>query len=500
MGAPVRTRVFPALLLAVALAVWLNAGSGAAQEPAPTVTVNQVESESYPDVTAYVTVLDAEGIPIAGLQPQAFTATEDGNAIAVKSVQQVQDATLPLAVVLVIDVSGSMAGEPLSAAKQAAIAFVNQLPPGDTAALFAFSTEVRPVVPFTSNKAELTNAINGLNAVGATSLYDAVQTAVFASGAATTQRRAVVVLSDGENESQSPVTAQQSFEAADQAGVPVFTVGFGAGADTSYLEEVARRTGGQFFRADTADVGRVYGAIAELLRSQYVLQLRSDGTPDGADGTLTVTVDVSGQQVTSAPVTFRRGTGVAPTAEPTATPVTEPPAEDDDAGGVSPMVYALAGMAGVAAVVGGGVVVQRRMRAARAQRQREVHAGRVSDEPLPPPAPGALPEAPELLGRIVALNGDAAGTAYEFGEVPIVIGSDAAATVRLPRGADVAPRHAQVWVRDGKMMLRHTGGSRPTMVGGRQVDWVILDPGDEFTIGGMRFRAEVASGRAAPSV
>jgi hypothetical protein len=47
-------------------------------------------------------------------------------------------------------------------------------------------------------------------------------------------------------------------------------------------------------------------------------------------------------------------------------------------------------------------------------------------------------------------------------------------------------------MRDGKIMLRHRApGRRPTLVAGKPVDWVILEHGDEFTIGRYRFRVEL---------
>jgi hypothetical protein len=75
-------------------------------------------------------------------------------------------------------------------------------------------------------------------------------------------------------------------------------------------------------------------------------------------------------------------------------------------------------------------------------------------------------------------------------DVPLVLGSDSTADIRL-EGSDVSARHATVWVRGGKLTLRHTGGVRPTLVDGMPVDVVILEDGDEFVIAGHRFRAAV---------
>jgi hypothetical protein len=49
------------------------------------------------------------------------------------------------------------------------------------------------------------------------------------------------------------------------------------------------------------------------------------------------------------------------------------------------------------------------------------------------------------------------------------------------------------------MMLRHTGGMRPTTVNGRAVDWLILDDGDVFAIGPYVYRAELAPSQNGPA-
>jgi hypothetical protein len=140
------------------------------------------------------------------------------------------------------------------------------------------------------------------------------------------------------------------------------------------------------------------------------------------------------------------------------------------------------------------VFAVRRVNAGRRQRERERHAGRQSDAPLPAPLPSEpVLRASERRARITGLTGEHTGTSFLFGSTPIVIGSDAEADVRLARSPEVAARHAMLWVRDGKIMLRHTGGQRQTLSAGRQVDWVILEEGDEFSIGPYHYRVEPAS-------
>jgi VWFA-related protein len=485
------------LAVAIALALWASPPEQArAGEPLPSLVVNQLDSDAYPDLTAVVTVLDASGSPAPGLTAASFTAQAGEDPVEVLDAQRVLDTSLTLSVVLVMDVSGSMEGAPLASAKQAATAFVEQLDPGDQAALIAFSDQVRVVVDFTEDKAALSGAIAALQAVGATSLYEAVQVAAVVANSSDAERRAIVMLSDGENDTTSPVTEADSLGSAAGARLPYFAIGFGSGADPAYLGTLAERSGGRYFSATGTDVAAVYATIADQLRGQYALALRAPAPADGAESQLTVSATVSGRQVSSPPVAFARGAApVAP--EPTAAPTDPQPAEDDG-GGNPALAFVLLGLIVVPVVGVAALLLVRRTRESRRQRERERGAGRQSDAPLPQREPvAAAAEEDEREATVTALSGEQAGTAVRFGRTPIVFGSDAAADVRIPRSQVVAPRHAMLWVRGGKIMLRHTGGPRPTLSGGRPVDWLILEEGDEFAIGPQKYRVSGGSANGA---
>jgi VWFA-related protein len=207
--------LFKRLALASLLAVAALAAvrfDARAQQTQPAVTINQLDATAYPELRAVVTALDASGVPEQGLTLAQFQAYDGDTPLTVTGLQSAQDASLKLSVVLAIDVSGSMAGEPLDSAKQAAGEFIRALGPNDEAAIVAFNATVTPVVPFTNDRAKLTNGIAGLQAGGGTALFEAVQAATYAARSTTSPRRAVVILSDGQNDAQgSTATAGSSF-------------------------------------------------------------------------------------------------------------------------------------------------------------------------------------------------------------------------------------------------------------------------------------------------
>jgi VWFA-related protein len=262
-------RKFLIFVAACALAVVANRAIAA--EP---LHVEFVAIEETPgSMVTTVLVAGPQGATIPGLTPSNVKATLNGVPVQVTDVQPYASAQSPIAVVLVVDVSGSMAGEPIVAARQAMLEFIRTLEPVDIVSILAFETSVRVVEDFTTDRNRLTAAINRLQALGATALYDAVIEGVNKATQAQTRRKLVVLLSDGEA-TVGLEKRNASIEAARAAGVPVVSIGLGHYIDRTYLDELAQATRGRYLDAPTPGVLRnAYVDLAAYIRQQYVLTL-----------------------------------------------------------------------------------------------------------------------------------------------------------------------------------------------------------------------------------
>ncbi len=188
-GAAVAAR----LALAALAAVLLGAPSAAAVEPrVEPLRVEALEVRDHPAVRLTVSMppsLHGRVIP-----PESFEVEVAGEPVAA-DVQRV--STERLRVVLAIDTSGSMRGEPIAASKRAAAAFVGDLPETVEVAVVAFGEEATVVSPFTSERADVGAAIAGLTVGGETALYDGLKTATMLFEPGEGVRNVVVMLSDG---------------------------------------------------------------------------------------------------------------------------------------------------------------------------------------------------------------------------------------------------------------------------------------------------------------
>ncbi|MEX1103594.1 MAG: VWA domain-containing protein, partial [Dehalococcoidia bacterium] len=278
--------------IAMLASAGVQAPQARAQQPqVARVVVGGVTLEEATAV-ASVTVLDAAGNPVTGLQQGSFTVQVDGQPAQVSAVSSGLDAALPLGVILTIDTSGSMAEDfRLEAAKQAVRPLVDSLQPDDRMALVIFANGVQTLVTPTSDKAQLTTFINALTPSGNTALYAATAQSAALAQALTQPRKAVVFLSDGEEfgNVSGGITREQALAAAAASNVPFFAIGIGQ-VDVPYLTALAQPAGGQLLTtANPEDLAALYTRIAERLRVQYTVRFPLPNDLDSGDHKVTIT-------------------------------------------------------------------------------------------------------------------------------------------------------------------------------------------------------------------
>jgi VWFA-related protein len=258
-----------------------------------TVTLNQIETDcSTNTVTAYVSVTDQEGFAVTDLTVGDFSISEDGGApIAPLSVDFAKNTSFQLSVAILMDYSGSVYDVPnlIETIENSVDGLVGTLRASDQAEIIKFASVVQKVQDFTADKALLDLAIYQVPVnIGAhTALYDAIYQGIDDAANTLTDRRAVLVLtdgfdSDGNGGPGSVHTLNQTIELGKTLGTPVFTVNVGANTYANLLQQIASETGGQYFDSpDTDRIQTIYSQLSNILNNQYVLTYTSVGT--GAD-------------------------------------------------------------------------------------------------------------------------------------------------------------------------------------------------------------------------
>ena len=286
---------FAVAVLLAALVLALSALAAVAAEPA-TVNVASLDDSQFPDITAVVEVLDVNSRPVAGLTRDNFQATVGDQPAPISDLQAAVDANVSLAVVFVVDVSGSMQGAPLEQAQMAAKDFVGGLSAQDQVAVLTFSDSVSLAQDFTSDKGAVNLALDRLQAEGNTALYQAASDAAFKAAASPLSRKVIILLSDGvDYGGKSAVSRDDSIAQARYIGVPVYTIGLGSDIDRDYLLALSQSTRARSLETPTAEgLSQLYADIGALLRSQYIVRLTSPITDRSASLSLAISVTVDG--------------------------------------------------------------------------------------------------------------------------------------------------------------------------------------------------------------
>ena len=255
--------------------------------------------------------------PVSGLTASQFELRDSG---VPQTVTDLQYEELPLNVLCVLDVSGSVAGPMLEHLRRAYLSVVDGLRAGDRAALITLASKALLRAPLTADRARLRSLADQLVSGGSTSLYDAVFAAL-ALREEDSGRTLLLLLSDGRDTS-SWLTAQKVVAAARRTDVVIYPVTVGATmpiervagrnrleppaeqtAAEQFLDALSDDTGGRVVPA--ADEGRLAETLTAILkefRERYVLSYTPTGVPAG--GWHPIEVRVKGRGLT---VRARRG-------------------------------------------------------------------------------------------------------------------------------------------------------------------------------------------------
>lgn len=262
--------------------------------------------------------------PVTGLTPAHFEIRDNGVR---QKVLDVHFETLPLNIICALDVSGSVAGQPLLQLKDAVTAVVDALGEQDRAALMTFSNRLRLHTGLTRDRGQLRSAVAAVQAGGATALFDGVFAAL-ALREADEGRTLLLLFGDG-MDTASWLSARNAIDASGRSDVVIYPVTNRPALEplkrvlssdpgrTSVRQQVPRRrrsaeyvlgeladnTGGRVFHVDNEATLRetFLLALAEF-RQRYVISYEPAGV--AADGWHTIDVKLKGR---SGQVRARRG-------------------------------------------------------------------------------------------------------------------------------------------------------------------------------------------------
>lgn len=215
----------------------------------------------------------------------------------------------PVNVAIVLDKSGSMQGDKIRQAREAAIMAIGKLRDNDIVSVVTYDTCINVVVPATkvSDRDRIYKAIRGIQAGGNTALFAGVSKGANEVRKFLSKNRVnrVVLLSDGLANSgpSTPAELGELGRSLGQEGIAVTTIGLGLGYNEDLMTELAQRSDGNHMFAENAtDLARAFdnefGDVLSVVAQEVTVRIQC------AQGIRPVRLlgregDIAGQRVTT---------------------------------------------------------------------------------------------------------------------------------------------------------------------------------------------------------
>jgi len=218
----------PAAAIALALAVAsLGAQQDAGRAPQEKEAFRFKSGVELISVTT--TVSDASGRFVSGLRKEDFAVYEDDQPV---EITHFSSERVPVSLGIVLDTSGSMAGSKLEEAQGALNRFLfDLLDKEDEIFLYRFSSFPVLLQGWTTDRQRLGRVIDRITANGGTAMYDAVAEAVPLAQEGQFRKKALVVISDG-NDTGSQTNIRELKQQIRESEVLVYAIGIDGESET----------------------------------------------------------------------------------------------------------------------------------------------------------------------------------------------------------------------------------------------------------------------------
>jgi Ca-activated chloride channel family protein len=262
---------------------------GGAQETKPENEIDDKQAviTNTDLITFNVTVTDVYGRFVSGLKQSAFSVFDDKDQ---ENITFFSDADAPVSVGIVFDLTGSMSGEKVQRAKDALSHFMQTSDDRDEYFLITLQNgRAYLTMDRTRDSKALLEKLTLVQAKGNTAFYDGVYLAANRVQRGTYPKRAVLVISDGQD-NNSRYTFNNLRKALKESDVEVYCVGIEESGNGSLalegsgiLDEISGVSGGKaFFPRSGAEMDDIFEQIALELRHQYSIGYKpADFTTDG---------------------------------------------------------------------------------------------------------------------------------------------------------------------------------------------------------------------------
>lgn len=247
------------------------------------LNINKIDLSEYSNnakINLHCTIEDTTGNRVKNLTKDNFTLKllnlRREYDILDFNIENILPTDEPLYIVLLFDSSQSMLkNNALLEAKKAALNFIENLRDIDKVMIISFSDNVEIKENFNNNKEKLKEVVNSINTGEYTKLYDAINLALDRIKDVLSNRKVIILLSDGKDSRDegykigSNSKIEDVLRRCETYKIPVYTIGLGD-ADQNTLERISMLSKGlSLYTSEPNQLKDLYNKISESLKDTY---------------------------------------------------------------------------------------------------------------------------------------------------------------------------------------------------------------------------------------
>lgn len=420
----------------------------------------------------------------SSIQTEQFNVSVGSHAAKPLSLETFRDTHQGVAYVFLVDISKSLKNSQLLQIKAALQRWLSGMGERDRAALITFGSQVTRRIEFTNDRFKLEQAIDDLVASDMeTGLYHGLLEAISlgrSQEGILPARRAIVVLSDGIDDSVAGFTAEDVFKQTREYRVPIYSIGFAAPPLNERKREglkmlgmLSRQSGGYFVQADPEHLDDAYARQQHLISQAFRLAIEcKECVADGQLQHISLTWS-NGQRTLNDGLELRLLPNL-PTNQ-ALTPILK--ADQAWPGFVF--------IAGFLAFIVGLVLVYR-------QRLAQPVTPTLDETPYTPIQATAAKAATGLRVKLTVVAGVQKGRQYQLNLIEkAVLGRSTKCDLSLSDDVEISSQHALLQFANGKLTVRDLHSTNGTLVNGVPInnDYP-LRSGDLLLLGRTELRVE----------
>ena len=259
--------------------------------------VGEPDTENFPEICMTISVRDTAGNEDINLDSTMVSLYEDSIQILSLNLETIGERDEGVAILIAVDASLSMAGEPMDSIKAAIRQFIKEISDDDRVGILAFHDDIQIISDFTAEKGSLHENTENIEAIGKiTELnYGMVKGVnLLNETEGLPGNKVLIVLSDGKDEGTA-YSDNDAIEKANEFNIPIYTIGYHTKSEKKYLrvlERISEKTGGRYNDAPTSkELNKIYSHVFSQIQQQtklcYVSALSG---PDSSEHTVSITV------------------------------------------------------------------------------------------------------------------------------------------------------------------------------------------------------------------